>query len=98
MDLQIVSSTDVQRNFKKISRMDEDIMVLQDSRPIKAMIHWEEYKRLKSLEKDYLRDKFDRMMAEVHVRNAKFSEKEIDRDVNAAIKYVRARRRHKRSV
>jgi len=91
MNTQMVSVTDVQRNFKYI--LDNLVsknptLILRDSVAEAVLLSFEEYKRLANLEKDILKMKVLANMDQLHKKNKNFSDEEIDRDIEYAKKHA----------
>ena len=93
MDLQTVSVTDIQRNFKRI--LDNLVpknptFILRDSVPEAVIVSMEEYKRLTTMEKKALKDSVTAVMDDLAQKNKYFSNEEIDRDIEYAKKHARS--------
>ena len=91
MNTQMVSVTDIQRNFKYI--LDNLVsknptLILRDSVAEAVLLSFEEYKRLINLEKDILKMKVLANMDQLHKKNKNFSDEEIDRDIEYAKKHA----------
>ena len=91
MNTQMVSVTDVQRNFKNI--LDNLVsksptLVIRDSIPEAVLMSFEEYKRLMNLERDIIKKKVLANMDRLAELNKHFSDEEIDRDIEYAKKYA----------
>jgi len=88
----MVSVTDVQRNFKNI--LDNLVpknptLVIRDSTPRAVILSFEEYKRLTQLEREALKKEISMVMDVLSKKNAKFSDEEINRDIEYARKHAR---------
>lgn len=93
MDLQTVTSTDVQRGFGKfLDNLTEPVVVIRDSRPAAVVIDYKEYLRMKDSRRKQTTAELEQMLDEIHARNAHIPAAEVKRDVAAAIKYVRSHR------
>jgi len=93
MDLQTVTSTDVQRGFAKIlNNLTDPILVMRDSRPAAVVVDYKEYLRMKGTQRKEKAAAFEKMLDEIHAKNAHIPAAEVNRDVAAAIKYVRSHR------
>lgn len=91
MNTQMVSVTDVQRNFKYILDnlvSQNPTLILRDSVAKAVLLSFEEYKRLINLEKDILKMKVLANMDQLHKKNKNFSDEEIDRDIEYAKKHA----------
>lgn len=93
MDLQTVSSTYAQRNFGEILDSSEPIVIVRDSRREKILLDYDNYVQMMERERKARNEEFFSMLKKVHARNAHIPAKEVERDVEEALKYVRARRR-----
>lgn len=93
MDINIVSTTELQRNIKKVlerlNSSTEPLIVVRDSQPVAVMLTYTEYKRLSSFEKEVISEKMKKILGNVAKRNKKFSDKEINEDIEEAIRIVR---------
>lgn len=90
MNTQMVSVTDMQRNFKKVlaSVGSNPLFVLKDSVPEAVLVSVEEYKRLVNLEKDILKMAVLNNIDYLSQKNKNFSDKEVDGDIEYARKHV----------
>ncbi|PIU73323.1 hypothetical protein COS78_02910 [Candidatus Shapirobacteria bacterium CG06_land_8_20_14_3_00_40_12] len=91
MNTQMVSVTDVQRNFKYIlDKMvsENPTVVLRDSVAEAVLISFEEYKRLANLEKNILKTKILTNIELLSKKNKKISAKEINKDIEYAKKHA----------
>lgn len=91
MNTQMVSVTDIQRNFKHI--LDNLVsksptVVLRDSTAEAVIMSFEEYKRLLNLEKDILKMQVLADMEYLHEMNKDFTDEEIDKDIEYAKKHA----------
>lgn len=91
MNTQMVSVTDVQRNFKYILDnlvSQNPTLILRDSVAEAVLLSFEEYKRLANLEKDILKMKVLANIDQLHEKNKNFSDEEIDRNIEYAKKHA----------
>ena len=91
MNTQMVSVTEIQRNFKYI--LDNLVpknptLILRDSVAEAVLLSFEEYKRLANLEKDILKMKVLANLDDLHERNKDISDEEINRDIKYAKKHA----------
>ena len=95
MNINIVSTTELQRNMKKVleklNSSSEPLVVVRDSTPAAVMLSYSEYKRLSGFEKEMLKEKMLKILDEMAKRNKKFSDKEINADIEEAIRFARSR-------
>lgn len=94
MDLQTVTSTDVQRGFGKfLDNLTEPVIVMRDSRPAAVVQPIDDYLQSEDLKKQALKNELFEMMEDRSRKTKKYSNKEINRDIAEAIDAVRRRRR-----
>lgn len=94
MDLQIVTSTDVQRGFGKfLDNLTEPVIVMRDSRPGAIVLTPRDYRQYEKERRQLATYKLMALLDKVHRRNRHIPAKEVDKDVEEALKYVRSRRR-----
>lgn len=92
MDMNIVSTTEIQRNFKRVLERvkisTEPLVVVRDSNPIAVLLSLDEYKRLVSLEKSNLKKKIEQVLSKMRKRNSKVTNKEIEGVLEEANKRI----------
>lgn len=91
MNTQMVSVTDVQRNFKSILDnlvSQNPTLILRDSAPEAVLLSFEEYKRLANLEKKLLKNEIFTIMQDLAVKNKEISFEELDKDIEYAKKHA----------
>ena len=91
MNTQMVTVTDIQRNFKHI--LDNLVpknptVVVRDSVAEAVIVSFSEYKRLANLEKDIIKMKVLANIDYLHEKNKHFTEEEINRDIEYAKKHA----------
>ena len=74
----------------------EPVILKRDGQPVFAVLPFEEYRRLRDLaERERVeteakwRERFDRLLAEVHSQTAQYSSNEIEAEITAAFNEVR---------
>jgi PHD/YefM family antitoxin component YafN of YafNO toxin-antitoxin module len=74
----------------------EPVILKRDGRPVFAVLPFEEYRRLRDIaERERAeaeakwRERFDRLLAEVHSQTAPYSSEEIEAEITAAFNEVR---------
>ena len=72
--------------------MDEPVVVMRDSKPEKVLLNYDDYVQMKNRDLKAKDEEFFAMLDSIHARNAHIPEKEVERDVEEALKYVRSRR------
>ncbi len=96
MSTNIISSTDVQRNFtqvlQKLRSSNEPLVVVRDSVPAAVMMGYAEYRRLFALEKQLVTARFEKLWEEMARHNANISDKELNADIERAKRYAKRRR------
>ena len=87
MNLQTVSTTDVQRNFRKIlDEMTGPVVVARDSRPTAVIMNYADYLSLSRAEEERLDREFERLLAKMQAQNkGKMSEKKMDELIREAL-------------
>ena len=85
MDLQIVSSTDVQRNFGKYLNMPGSFVVASDSQPKKVMVDYDEYLRVVKVAEDGVDKEFLRLLKRMWSRNRDIDEEKADELIKEAL-------------
>ena len=91
MDTQMVTVTQIQRNFKHILDNlvpNSPTLIIRDSIPEAVILSFEEYKRFINLDKEILKKEMFAIMADVHEKNKHFTDEEIDRDIKYAKKHA----------
>lgn len=92
MNINIVSTTELQRNIKKVleklNSSTEPLVVVRDSQPEAVMVPYAEFKRLSEIEKEMLRKRMEEVWERMRKKNAKVSLKEIDKVIEETKKYA----------
>lgn len=95
MNTNIISSTDVQRNFTQVmARMHasgEPMIVVRDSVPEAVIVGYEEYRRIADMEKQSVAKQLKKVLRQLAKSNAHFTDSEINADIKKA---RHATRRH----
>lgn len=83
----------------------EPIILKRDGQPVFAVLPFEEYRRLRDIaERERVeaetrwKERFDRLLAEIHSRTAQFPSEEIEAEITAAFNEVRKIRYGNRST
>lgn len=96
MNMQTVTSTDIQRNYRSIvNSLIEPVVVMTDSRPEVVVVDYREYLDQKKIIEKYELEEFEKLLDGVHAKNAHIPVKQMEKDIDEALKYVRNHRRHK---
>lgn len=81
------------------------VVLERDGQPVAVVLSFEEYRRLRDLaEREQVgaetgwKERFDRLLAEVHSRTAQYSSDEIEAEITAAFNEVRKIRYGNRGV
>ena len=87
MNLQMVTTTDIQRSFPKIlASLDEPVIVMRDSKPEAVVILYEDYKDYLLQRRRVMADRVRLALARVQARTAGVSEKELEDDIKGALR------------
>lgn len=91
MNTQVVTITNIQKNFKHI--LDNLVsknptVVLCDGVAEAVIVSFSEYKRLANLEKELLKNEMFTIMDKMHEKNKCFTDEEIDKDIEYAKKHA----------
>lgn len=70
--------------FEDITRKQVSYVVTDDSEPQAALVPYAEFLRFQKFQESDVLSRFDRVMARLADRNARFSEEEVAADVTAA--------------
>jgi prevent-host-death family protein len=96
---QIIGITELQNRFRAVF---EDVtknripyILTRGNKPQAVLIPYEEYLKYKKFSDEEANHKFDAMQKRLGVLNAKYSDEEVQSDVEAAIQEVRKLRRKK---
>mgnify|MGYP001575447686 CR=1 FL=1 len=96
MNMQTVTSTDIQRNYRSIvNSLSEPVVVMRDSRPEVVVVDYFEFLELKQIKDKSDIDELEKLLDRVHAKNAHIPAKEMKKDIDEAFRYVRSHRRHK---
>lgn len=89
----------------KSTDLAEPIILERDGQPVAVILSFEEYRRLQEMaERERIeaeakwRERFDRLLAEVHSQTARYSSDEIEAEITAAFNEVRRIRYENRSI
>lgn len=93
----IIGVTALQRKFRKIfEEVAEDhtpYVLTRGSRPEAALVPYDQYLKYVQLDENGIFKRFDDLLVRMSLVNASFSVKEIERDIQAARKAIRPRKR-----
>jgi prevent-host-death family protein len=93
----IIGVTDLQRRFRKtFDEVAEDhvpYILTRGSRPEAVLIPYEQYLRFIRADADSIIKRFDDLLARMSGANGRFSEEEVAKDVAAAVRDVRKRKK-----
>ena len=91
----IIGVTDLQRKFRpvfdEVVREGQSYILTRGSRPEAALIPYEEYVRFQKLQEKQVLARFDQLLARLSQQNAAYSDDEIEADLQAADKELKAR-------
>lgn len=96
LNTNIISSTDVQRNFtqvlQKLRSSNEPLVVVRDSVPEAVMMGYMEYRRLSGMEKQLVTARFEKLWEEMAKHNTNISDEELNADIERAKRYAKRHR------
>jgi prevent-host-death family protein len=93
----IVGVTELQRNFRSI--FDQVVkhhvpyVLTRGSRPEAVLVPYEQYVKLVQADESGVLKRFEGLLARMETLNAKYSESEIEADLESATKTIRSRKR-----
>ena len=91
----IIGVTDLQRKFRpvfdEVAREGQSYILTRGSRPEAALIPYEEYVRFQKLQEKQVLARFDQLLVRLSRQNAAYSDDEIEADLQAADKELKAR-------
>lgn len=91
MSIQIVSTTQVQRNFKQVlQKLTSPVLVVRDSSPAAVMLSYPEYQRLVNLEKQAVKQQMADILSSLAEKNTAIPDSQVNADIDQA--QCRARR------
>lgn len=97
---QIIGVTELQRRFRAVfddvTKNGIPYILMRGSKPEAVLIPYEEYMKYKKFSDEDANQKFDAMVKRLSELNAKYSDEEVERDVEEAIQEVRKLRRQKK--
>lgn len=92
MSIQIVSTTQVQRNFKQVlQKLTSPVLVVRDSSPAAVMLSYPEYQRLANLEKQAVKQQMANILSSLSKKNTAIPDSQVNADI------AQAQRRARRS-
>lgn len=96
LDTNIISSTDVQRNFTqvlaKLRSSSEPLVVVRDSVPAAVMMQYDAYKRILEVERQLAKARMELVWETLRKKNKNVSDGELNKLITEAKRY--AKRRH----
>lgn len=95
MNTNIISSTDVQRNFTqvlaKLRSSSEPLVVVRDSVPAAVMMEYEAFKRISEVERQLVKAKMELVWASLRRKNKNVSDTQLNRLIAEAKRYAKRR-------
>lgn len=86
MDLQTVTTTDIQRSFARIlDDLEVPKVVMRDSQPKAVILSYPEYLRMKKFERDRLKREFGEALDRMQRKNKGIDEKKLDKILKEAL-------------
>jgi prevent-host-death family protein len=93
----IIGVTDLQRRFRRtfdeVAEEHVPYVLTRGSRPEAVLIPYEQYLRFIRADEEGILKRFDELLARMTVANGRFSEEEVAKDVSAAVRDVRKRKK-----
>jgi prevent-host-death family protein len=93
----IIGVTDLQRRFRKtfdeVAEGHVPYVLTRGSRPEAVLIPYEQYLRFIRADSEGILKRFDDLLARMLAANGRFSEEEVAKDVAAAVRDVRKRKK-----
>jgi len=93
----IIGVTDLQRRFRKtfdeVAEEHVPYVLTRGSRPEAVLIPYEQYLRFIRADSEGILKRFDDLLARMLAANGRFSEEEVAKDVAAAVRDVRKRKK-----
>ncbi len=97
---QMIGVTELQRRFRAVfddvTKNGVPYILMRGSKPEAVLIPYEEYVKYKKFSDEDANQKFDAMVKRLSELNAKYSDEEVERDVEEAIQEVRKLKRKKK--
>lgn len=97
---QMIGVTELQRRFRAVfddvTKNGIPYILMRGSKPEAVLIPYEQYMKYKKFSDEDANQKFDAMVKRLSELNAKYSDEEVERDVEEAIQEVRKLRRQKK--
>ncbi len=97
---QIIGVTELQRRFRAVfddvTKNGIPYILMRGSKPEAVLIPYEEYLKYKKYSEEEVNQKFDAMVKRLGELNAKYSDGEVEKDVEEAIQEVRKLKRQKK--
>jgi prevent-host-death family protein len=97
---QMIGVTELQRRFRAVfddvTKNGVPYILMRGSKPQAVLIPYEEYLKYKKFSDEEANRKFDGMVKRLGELNAKYSDEEVQRDVEEAIQEVRKLRQQKK--
>lgn len=96
MKQQIIGVTELQRQFRlvfdKVAKKGIPFILTRGSRPEAVLIPYEEYLRYQAMNEPDEQKRFELLMKRMQVLNENIPDEEIEADIEAAVREVRAKR------
>ena len=90
----IIGVTELQRRFRsvfdEVARRGIPYILTRGSRPEAALISYEDYLQFRELQESQVLERFDQLTARLAAQNERFSEAEVEADVQTARQEVRS--------
>ena len=96
MNTNIISSTDVQRNFtqvlQKLRSSNEPLVVVRDSQPAAVMMQYDAYKRILEVERQLAKARMELVWESMRKKNKNVSDAQLNKLITDAKRYAKRSR------
>ncbi len=96
MNTNIISSTDVQRNFtqvlQKLRSSNEPLVVVRDSQPAAVMMQYDAYKRILEVERQLAKARMELVWESMRKKNKNVSDVQLNKLITDAKRYAKRSR------
>ncbi len=93
-----MTTTYVQRNFGKfLDDLDGPVVIVKDSQPVKVVVGYQEYLRMKKIEEELLDREFTRLLNKMNKANSKINPQKAEEVIDDAVEAVRSARYQRNS-
>lgn len=91
----VIGVTDLQRKFRpifdKVAKEGQSYILTRGNQPEAALVPYEDFVRLQKLQENQIISRFDQVLARMSQENAKYTEREVETDLQAAAEELHVR-------